>query len=220
MLAALRRGMRPLERLLPACSVVLPTAGPLAVPAAASAPAASGSLSWWRWQGSDAAVDGGRATQADQHPSSGLHGQQRQQQEQQEQQEPHATWQPYGQAASAAQGEFFSAAQQEEDWGQDTSGNRADNAAYAAQRAELLAAALRHVTACGWAGGSAAAVAAAELGLSPAAAGMLGSDSEFVQLFVADCNRRLEAELADMQAELAQLDVRCAWLGTAEGQVA
>ncbi|KAL4443693.1 hypothetical protein ABPG75_011430 [Micractinium tetrahymenae] len=75
-------------------------------------------------------------------------------------------------------------------------------------RAELLAAALRHVPACGWAGGAAAAAAAAELGLSPAAAGMLGSDSQFVQLFVTDCNRRLEAELAGMQAELAPLDAR------------
>ncbi len=184
----------------------------LAVLPASTVAAASHNL-WCRGQGSDAAVRRVYAGQADLQPDSGVHGQS-QQESQQEQQQKHqaahanAAWQRHRDAASASHGAFSSASQHEERWEQDEPGSRADNTAYSTQRAELLAAALRHVPACGWAGGSAAAAAAAELGLSPAAAGMLGSDSEFVQLFVADCNRRLEAELADMQAELARLDVR------------
>lgn len=84
-----------------------------------------------------------------------------------------------------------------------------DDAEFQRQRSQLLAAALRHVPQLGWSGGAAAAAAAAELGLSPAAAGMLGSDAQLVQLFVEDCNRRLEQELMERQAELCQLEVRC-----------
>lgn len=76
------------------------------------------------------------------------------------------------------------------------------------RRRQLLEAMLRHVPQHGWAGGAAAAAAAADLGLSPAAAGMLGSDAEAVQLFVADCNQRLEEELAGMQQQLADMDMR------------
>lgn len=79
------------------------------------------------------------------------------------------------------------------------------------QRQQLLAAALRHVPQHGWAGGAAAAAAAAELGLSPAAAGILGSDAQLVQLFVADCNARLEQELADMQEQLGGMELRWVW---------
>lgn len=86
----------------------------------------------------------------------------------------------------------------------------ADDPEFLRQRQQLLAAALRHVPELGWAGGAAAAAAARNLGLSPAAAGMLGSDAGLVHIFVADCNQRLEAELAAQQDQLAQLDVRCA----------
>ena len=72
----------------------------------------------------------------------------------------------------------------------------------------VLAAALKHVPQLGWSGGAAAAAAAAELGLSPAAAGMLGSDAQLLQLFVEDCNRRLEAQLAERHGELEQLEPR------------
>lgn len=83
-----------------------------------------------------------------------------------------------------------------------------DDAEFQQQRQQLLAAALKHVPELGWSGGAAAAAAAAELGLSPAAAGMLGSDAQLVQLFVEDCNRRLEAQLVDRRAQLEQLEVR------------
>lgn len=85
-----------------------------------------------------------------------------------------------------------------------------DDPAFQQQRHQLLDAALRHVPALGWGGGAAAAAAAAELGLSPAAAGMLGSDSELVQAFVQRCNQRLEAELAALQraGELEGMDAR------------
>ena len=84
--------------------------------------------------------------------------------------------------------------------------------AFRHQRERLMDAALRHVPTLGWAGGAAAAAAAAELGLSPAAAGMLGSDAELVQAFVQRCNQRLEAELRELSAagKMQGLDTRCA----------
>lgn len=88
------------------------------------------------------------------------------------------------------------------------------------QRQQLLAATLRHVPQHGWAGGAAAAAAASELGLSPAAVGMLGSDAQLVQLFVADCNARLEQQLASMQKELGGMDTRWAGLLQGDGRVA
>ncbi|PRW56755.1 ubiquinone biosynthesis mitochondrial [Chlorella sorokiniana] len=83
-----------------------------------------------------------------------------------------------------------------------------DDVEFQRQRQQLLAAALKHVPLLGWSGGAAAAAAAAELGLSPAAAGMLGSDAQLVQLFVQDCNRRLEVQLGERQAQLEQLELR------------
>ena len=84
----------------------------------------------------------------------------------------------------------------------------ADSQQFAEQRRQLLAAALPHVQRLGWSGGAAAAAAAADLGLSPAAAGILGSDAELVQLFFEECNRQLEAQLAGMQPELEGMEIR------------
>jgi ubiquinone biosynthesis protein COQ9 len=83
-----------------------------------------------------------------------------------------------------------------------------DSEQFAEQRRQLLAAALPHVQRLGWSGGEAAAAAAADLGLSPAAAGILGSDAELVQLFFEECNKQLEAQLAGMQPELEGMDIR------------
>ncbi|KAL4858469.1 Ubiquinone biosynthesis protein COQ9 [Chlorella vulgaris] len=79
---------------------------------------------------------------------------------------------------------------------------------FVSRRQQLLAATLKHVPQLGWAGGAAAAAAASELGLSPAAAGMLGSDAQTVQHFVAICNRRLDRELAGMQQLLSAMEPR------------
>jgi ubiquinone biosynthesis protein COQ9 len=79
---------------------------------------------------------------------------------------------------------------------------------FVSRRQQLLAATLKHVPQLGWAGGAATAAAASELGLSPAAAGMLGSDAQTVQHFVADCNRRLDRELAGMQQLLSAMEPR------------
>ena len=92
------------------------------------------------------------------------------------------------------------------------------------QRQLLLQAAVRHAVQQqrGWAGGAAVAAAAAELGLSPAAAAaLLGAptamgagvgDAALAAAFFADCNSRLEAQLATEQQDLVQLEVRCVHL--------
>ena len=68
----------------------------------------------------------------------------------------------------------------------------------------LLDAALPHVHKRGWSE-AALRAGARDLGLSPAAAGLLGSEAEFVQAFVARCNEQLEAQLAGMRGQLAQV---------------
>lgn len=87
-------------------------------------------------------------------------------------------------------------------------GEARDNAEGDAAREQLLEHALRHVARLGWT--QAALVAAAgELGLSPAAVGLLGgSDAAFVQAFCDRCNRQLETQLAGMSSELAAMRVR------------
>ena len=72
----------------------------------------------------------------------------------------------------------------------------------------LLKAALHHVPRLGWSQ-SALLAGASDVGLSPAAAGLLGdSDAAFVHAFSAHCNRELERRLAAVQQQLAALPVR------------
>lgn len=85
----------------------------------------------------------------------------------------------------------------------------AESTAAGVERSDaLVSAALRHVPRLLWS--HAALLAGADdLGLSPAAAGLVGSsDVEFVQAFAAQCNRRLARELTARTEQLASLRVR------------
>ncbi len=226
MLRVIFRGARPsdLQRLLPAAAAALPAA---AAAASSGGAARQGPLAAWQQQlvrqsqtgatpssdpeshstsaaGAAGAAGSLGAASGDAHAAAHAAGQAPHHAQQHHEQHVHEQQHYSEQQHTYDQYAYDSEADEQQQHYQ----RAEDDAEFQQQRQRLLSAALKHVPQLGWSGGAAAAAAAAELGLSPAAAGMLGSDAQLVQLFVEDCNRRLEAQLAERQAELAQLDVR------------
>ncbi|PSC72641.1 ubiquinone biosynthesis [Micractinium conductrix] len=219
------RALRLLERPVPACSAALPLAAAATERAVAAAinpqpllsavaarcrntfSSVSGSVSGSGSEKETIEQEAGSSGAAGAHPEP----------DRWQAHEPH--WQQqhdpaghsYAHQNSSSGAHHFSAGggQFSDDDGATSAGARhEDDAAFQQQRRQLLAAALRHVPCLGWSGGAAAAAAAAGLGLSPAAAGMLGSDAQFVQAFVKDCNGRLDEQLAAMPVGLGNMEER------------